>query len=101
MPDNDNLVYDYGNHVYLDELRDIYGTTATTVAEGNVTVTAGDITIDPQTVTATNWAVPVSVSSYIATQDDLDQLSRKIYKIISEHTRIDISEEEFMEILKE
>ena len=37
----------------------------------------------------------------IATEHDIDQLARKIYKIFSEHIKIDISEDEFMKLLKE
>ena len=39
--------------------------------------------------------------SRIATMDDLDKIISKIYKIIEEHTPIDITEEEFMKIVKD
>ena len=62
------------------------------------------ITADPITV---NGNVPVYYDApsiemkKIVTNDELEHFSQKIYKIIAEHTRIDISEEEFMTILKE
>jgi len=34
-------------------------------------------------------------------KSDLVELERKIYRIIAEHTKIDITEEEFMELLEE
>ena len=50
-------------------------------------------------VTAWNtnaWTIP----NYV-TEDRMKELLDKIYKIIEEHTKIDISEEEFLAILEE
>lgn len=35
------------------------------------------------------------------TSEDLDKFIRRMYKIIEEHTKIDITEEEFIELLNE
>ena len=43
---------------------------------------------------------PISVGR-IVTMADIENWFKKIYKIISEHTHIDISEEEFLNILAE
>lgn len=62
------------------------------------------ITADSITV---NGSVPVYYDApsiemkKIVTNDELEHFSQKIYKIIAEHTKINISEEEFMTILKE
>lgn len=37
----------------------------------------------------------------VITSRDLEDFAHRIYRIITEHTRIDITEEEFMEILNE
>lgn len=36
----------------------------------------------------------------VITQEDINDLINKLYSIISEHTKIDITEEEFMSIIK-
>ena len=42
------------------------------------------------------------VSGNVSWSDDtLDNLARKIYRVFSEHIAIDISEDEFMNLLKE
>ena len=53
---------------------------------------------DYQTYTfdTTAWRV----NRYI-TETDLDNFAHKIYKIVTEHANIDISEEEFMKILND
>ena len=40
-----------------------------------------------------------SVARFI-TQEDMNDIINKLYSIISEHTKIDITEEEFMSIIK-
>lgn len=35
------------------------------------------------------------------TTNDLDEFAHKIYKIITEHTHIDITEDEFMDIIND
>ena len=42
----------------------------------------------------------ISSISKVVTQDDINDLINKIYSIITEHTKIDITEEEFMNIIK-
>ena len=39
--------------------------------------------------------------STITTEHDLDKLARKIYRIFSEHINIDITEDEFINLLQE
>ena len=51
-----------------------------------------------------NWEYPKEASltdnyGKIITQKDLDDFAHKIYQIITEHVSLDISEEEFMNIL--
>ena len=80
-------------------------------------------TTDTNTPTPTyDWTVPITAAhtdakaftwepvisatttSFVTTEllrCELDKLSKKIYEIISEHTKLDISEDEFMNILKE
>ena len=59
------------------------------------TVTANRTDYQPAyTFDTTAWRV----NRYI-TETDLDNFAHKIYKIITEHTNIDISEEEFMRLL--
>ena len=53
-------------------------------------------TTDHITINETPWTIPKFV-----TTDDFEHFSRKIYKIIEEHTFIDISEEEFMRLIKD
>ena len=43
----------------------------------------------------------VKVKERYITQETLDNFAHRIYKIIKENTRIDISEDEFMNLLKE
>ena len=43
------------------------------------------------------WRVAID---YV-TKKDLEEFARKIYKIIEEHTSIDISEDEFMKLLED
>jgi len=38
--------------------------------------------------------------SKVITQEDMNDLINKLYSIISEYTKIDITEEEFMNIIK-
>jgi hypothetical protein len=80
-----------------------YVTTTTTAA--NHPVTTGTTTTYP--VTADPWTLDRVTfrEDYLVTrlklEDILDNYFRRVYKIIQEHTTIDISEEEFMNILKE
>ena len=46
------------------------------------------------TVAADRWTVPHLVSS-----QDLEDFAHRLFKIIEEHTPIDISEDEFMELI--
>lgn len=62
-------------------------------------ITANPITINDNI--PTYYDAPSIEMKKIVTNDELEHFSQKIYKIIAEHTRIDISEEEFMTILKE
>lgn len=54
----------------------------------------------------TGYAAPatqtlnIPIDSYFVTKDVLNEFADKLYKIIEEHTKIDISEEEFMNIMK-
>ena len=43
-------------------------------------------------------SIPVTVD-YV-TQEQLEKFANKLYKIIEEHTHIDITEEEYLEILR-
>ena len=51
----------------------------------------------------TNIATDAWISDTMrcATMNDLDNLAKRLYKIITEHTKIDISEEEFISLLRE
>ena len=42
----------------------------------------------------------IKYTTYL-TKDDLDNFCKKIYEIISSYTQIDITEEEFMTLMKE
>ena len=44
--------------------------------------------------------IDIPIDSYFVTKDALKEFADKLYKIIEEHTKIDISEEEFMNIMK-
>ena len=48
------------------------------------------------------YTVPTiqTIDSYFVTKDALKEFADKLYKVIEEHTKIDISEEEFMNIMK-
>lgn len=53
-------------------------------------------TTDHITINATPWTIPKFV-----TEEDLQKVVKKIYNIITDHTTLDISEEEFMSMLKD
>ena len=53
--------------------------------------TTNHITIDE-----TPWTIPKFI-----TEEDLQKVVKKIYNIITDHTALDISEEEFMNIIKD
>ena len=54
------------------------------------------------TNTMVNDAVTYDCTSLtFVTTKDLDAFARRLYKIIEEHTPIDISEDEFMELIKD
>lgn len=53
--------------------------------------TTNNITADAWTINTTRFA----------TTEDLEHFSQKIYKIIEEHTPLDITEEEFMKLIKD
>lgn len=53
-------------------------------------------TTDHITIDATPWTIPKFV-----TEEDLEKAVKKIYNIITDHTTLDISEEEFMSMLKD
>ena len=64
------------------------------------------ITAEPYTTINTNYANwnPQPTINWIdryITESDLDKFARKIYKIIQENTKIDISEDEFISLLQE
>lgn len=42
----------------------------------------------------------ISIEPAFVTNEDLNKFTKKIYEIITEHTKIDISEEEFMNIIR-
>ena len=67
-------------------------------ATTNVTDFDYDPPYIPEAITA-KWNNTFTVN-YI-TEDYIETLLHKIYKIIEEHTQIDISEEEFLKILEE
>ena len=48
------------------------------------------------------YTVPTiqTMDNYFVTKDELKEFADKLYKVIEEHTKIDISEEEFMNIMK-
>ena len=75
-----------------------------------IRLTHDAITFDPkvynlQTLSIEDAIAGIDVTNNIITKKEiitmLDNLSKRIYEIIDEHTAIDISEEEFMKILKE
>ena len=72
----------------------------------NNTVTRATINTD-----GLNFEIPAPTFDYLTLEKNnitrtefeyrLDELKSKIYKIISEYTKLDITEEEFMDLLKE
>jgi len=59
-------------------------------------------TIDPGYVNFTTNRFDTGWTTHIETLDEkLEKFAEKIYMIIKEHTHIDISEEEFMKIIKD
>ena len=56
-------------------------------------------TLEPYMYWNSNSCNTRSDNITFATVRDLDRLCRKMYKIITEHVQLDISEEEFMNIL--
>ena len=107
-----------------ERIRAVTGTTAdiaaTTVrgAEATTAATTWDWTIDnPRDWTVTIPANAIGVpeihtytagntytyteSPRLVTTEDLNKFANRIYEIISEHAKLDISEEEFMNLLKE
>ena len=50
--------------------------------------------------TAKTWIKDCCSTPYI-TQNQLDDILKKLHKVISEHVKLDITEEEFVNILKE
>lgn len=83
-----NELENYMNYTYTYHLP--------TFVKATGTVAATPIVTQPLKTTFSD-----SCSVVYATTYDLDKMARKIYKIIEEHCRIDITEEEFMELLKE
>ena len=86
-----------------------YADTPTTNA-----VTATHMTLDDITGTLPNIVMPTTTDSWITNASgwsgyqkrtllnkDLEKLARKIYRIFSEHMKVDITEAEFMELLEE
>ena len=71
-----------------------------TIAYDNITINANDI------YTTTNEGITNEITNFnfadisFVTKKDLDLFAKRIYRIISDHTKIDISEDEFMDILK-
>ena len=67
--------------------------------------------LDPQTTTEHHYRTyttdhitiddrPWRIQKFI-TEDDLEKVIHKIYQIIEDHTTLDITEEEFMKIVKD
>ena len=50
------------------------------------------------TLNARDWE-PMPITTDYVTQEQLEKFANKLYKIIEEHTHIDITEEEFMDLL--
>lgn len=58
--------------------------------------------INPDYINITTDRYDVNFTSHIETLDEkFEKFAEKIYMIIREHTHIDISEEEFMKIIKD
>ena len=53
-------------------------------------------TTDHITIDETPWTIPKFI-----TEEDLQKVVKKIYNIITDHTTLDISEEEFINIIKD
>lgn len=53
------------------------------------------------TNTTANTLVTDCCSTSYVTQDQIDIILKRLHKIVSEHVKLDITEEEFMDILKE
>ena len=47
------------------------------------------------------WTARTIEETRLLTDRDLNEIFEKLYSIISEHTAIDISEEEFMKLIKD
>ena len=80
----------YGDYITTANITDLYGT----------------YQIDPQplepartytnTVATDRWTLNVP---HLVSSQDLEDFAHRLFKIIEEHTPIDISEEEFMELI--
>ena len=88
--------------------REYWETTGTTIPYnyGNIVMPETHLTINPDDLRATVApnVVGVNTTFYDApayiTSNDLDKFAEKVYRIIADHTKIDISEDEFMDIIK-
>lgn len=89
---SDSVTYD----VHLDNNLN----TAASYTDGPLRFCTTTTTSAPyrDSVMRSNW---ITDASKFITIKDLEYFSHKIYKIIKEHTPIDISEEEFMKIIKD
>ena len=98
-----------------DPLYGTYTTTTTTVPYTNIVTDR--ITVNPDGITLNQnwidhahaftltderlWRADTFKMPTFVTQEDLDKLMRKFYRIMSEHVIVDISEDEFMKLLNE
>ena len=83
--DNLTVPFDYGRRITWD--------TVTTTAE------MPEININPTGITYEYK--PYEFVTKFVTEEMLNEFARKIFRIIEEHTPIDITEEEFMDIIEE
>lgn len=84
-----------------DDTIDVIEATAFPMHETNATT----ITFDPLHRTYTTDRItiderPWTMTKFI-TEDDLEKVIHKIYQIIEDHTTLDITEEEFMKLIKD
>ena len=100
MPPHDDTIDAFATTTFP-----IHGTTTTYDTGGIVHDTMTAPITDPLfrgyttnhiTIDETPWTLPKFV-----TQDDLEKVIHKIHEIIKDHTTLDITEDEFMRIIKD
>ena len=107
------LTWNFNPTPTIDWTPDVTNQTTTTIPERVYeTLRADDVARDTITIdrdvlntfdqpTNFTFAAPQFTMPTFITKEDLDKFAKRIYQIITEHTKIDISEEEYLKLLKE